>query len=142
MNSRSKIQNSELGFFEPKWKPEGFDAAELTTIEGAVLSVLRFHVGRARAIVVEELARALDVEARKLRDTLKHMSESHDIGICSTPTRPWGIYLVETLEEEEDYLKRETGRALSILKRVARHKRSHVARLAGQAVMQLEEFKG
>lgn len=123
----------------PRWRPEAFDATKLTTVESAVLSVLRYHVGRARAIVVEELAAALDIEKRKLRETLKHMSEAHDIGICSTPVKPWGIYLVATLEEEEDYLKRETGRALSILKRVARHKRSHLAALAGQAALKLEE---
>lgn len=102
------------------------------------MSRLRFHEGRARAIVEEELGRTLHMADRKLRTILKHLSEQHNIGICSTSTRPYGVYLVETLEEEEEYLERETGRALSILRRVARHKRSHLAELAGQAVFKLE----
>lgn len=129
----------EHDLFSPRWQPEGFDITRLTPIEGAVLSVLRYHVGRARAIVEEELAAALKLNDRKLRAILKHMSETHDIGICSTSTRPYGVYLVATIEEEEDYLKRETGRALSILRRISRHKRSHLAALAGQAALQLEE---
>ncbi|KKW41014.1 MAG: hypothetical protein UY90_C0065G0004 [Candidatus Peregrinibacteria bacterium GW2011_GWA2_54_9] len=135
------MMTDQLDIFKqpPKWRPEGFDILKLTPVEGAVLSILRYHVGHARALVVEELAATVKLEKRKLRDVLKHMSETHDIGICSTPTRPWGIYLVETLEEEDEYLKRETGRALSILRRVSRHKRSHVAALAGQAVMTLEK---
>ena len=123
----------------PKWRTEGLDLAKLTPIEGATLSILRFHVGRARAIVEEEMAAALKISDRKLRAILKHMSEEHDIGICSTSTKPYGVYLVETIEEEEDYLKREKGRALSILRRISKHKRSHYAVLAGQAALVLEE---
>ena len=131
----------EHDLFSPRWRPEGFDIGKLTSVESAVLSILRYHIGHARALVVEELAAAVKLEKRKLRDVLKHMSETHDIGICSTPMKPWGIYLVETLEEEEEYLKREMGRALSVLRRISRHKRSHYARLAGQAALQLEEVK-
>ena len=134
----STSHEHEHDLFSPRWRPEGFDATRLTPIEGAVLSVLRYHVGRARAIVEEELAATLRITDRKLRAILKHMSEEHDIGICSSSTKPYGVYLVETLEEEEDYLKREMGRALSVLRRISRHKRSHYARLAGQAALKLE----
>lgn len=132
MISQSNIQNSEPGLFGPKWRPAGFEEAQLTAPEAAVFRLLKFHVGAARAIKVELVARYANVPEREAREILKHLTEKHGLAIASLVQPPYGVYLVETAEELEAYCEQLKGRALSALKRMAILKRQHLEDLLGQ----------
>lgn len=123
----------------PRWRPPDFDAAKLTTEERALLNQLRFHVGRARAILVAELAHCLgNVDPRKIREILKHLRDNHGIAIGSAVSSPAGIFLIETIEEYKDWRDQEKGRALSILRGIALREKVTLPELCGQMALEVE----
>lgn len=125
--------------FGPKWRPHDFDQVKLTFEEGRVLSLLEFHVGAARAIKVELIARHAEVPEREAREILKHLTEKHGVAIASLVQPPYGVYLVETAEELEDYCEQLKGRALSALRRMAILRRQHLGELLGQIRLEAEK---
>jgi len=131
--------NDQTDLFKPppRWRPVNFDASKLTSEEEVVLAYLKvLHVGANRAIVVRELAKCCHMDARKLREILKHLTETHHVAIASSVEKPFGIFLIDNEEEALDYCKQLHSRALSTLRREAVIKRVTLPALLGQ--MELE----
>ena len=97
-----------------------------------MLYLLKFHIGRSKAITVKYFELTLKMDERKVRSICKHLSEDHGLAIASSVRKPAGIFLVETSEEYGEYLAQEEGRALSILRRVSRHRRTRLSEYLGQ----------
>lgn len=62
------------------------------------------HEGAAAAITAAELAKLLHIETREVQ---KHVQAARlrGIPICASNTEPYGLYIAETPEELERYLK-------------------------------------
>lgn len=117
----------------PRWRPAGFDLERLTSEESTVLSYLKIcHVGANRAIKQGELARCCHMEPRTLQQILKHLTETHHVGLASSVAPPYGVYLIETEAEASEYGDQLHGRAMSCLKREAIIRRIRAEELIGQ----------
>lgn len=127
---------AEEGLFRPQWMPAGFDAAALPAEEKTLLAILKLHVGRARAIKVSFLSHLSGAGERGVREMLKHLTEDHGVGIASTTEAPFGVYLIETADELNDYCDNLQSRGLSVLRRAAVLKKLHLPELLGQLALE------
>lgn len=124
----------------PRWRPANFDASKLTSEEDVVLSYLKIlHVGAKRAIKQSELARCCHMDDRKLQLILKHLTETHHVGLASSVSPPYGVYLIDNEDEAIEYCKQLHNRALSTLRREAVIKRVTLPALLGQLSLEAGE---
>jgi hypothetical protein len=122
----------------PWWKPPGFDEAKLTSEERKVYDVVRFHLGRPRAIQADEIAAMADLTTRVVNSVVKSLTEKHALAIGASVAKPYGYYLLDTADELENYCRQLHGRALSQLRRESILRRVHMLELIGQVRMELE----
>lgn len=127
---------AQINLFRPQWMPIAFDETTLPAEEKALLAILKLHVGRARAIKVGFLSHLSGAGERGVRDMLKHLSEDHGIGVASTTEAPFGVYLIETAQELDDYCANLQARGLSVLRRAALLKKVHLPELLGQLALE------
>lgn len=128
------------------WEPMGFDIGKLSDEECLVyLELLRGAVGLESAIGQRELARRCwrgdrGQRVRQLRLILKRLTEHHGIGVATSCRAPHlGVYLVQCEGDLIAYTDNLFARAMSVLRRCAKLKRTHAAELAGQVRLALEE---
>jgi hypothetical protein len=131
--------NGDLFKSAPWWKPVGFSEANLTAEERRVYDVIRFHLGRARAIQADEIAALLDLTTRVVNAVMKSLTENHALAIGASLVRPMGYYLIDTADELENYCRQLHNRALSTLRRESILRRTHMLELLGQIRAELEE---
>jgi hypothetical protein len=122
----------------PHWKPIGFSESKLAPEERRVYDVVKFHLGRARAIKADELAALLDMTTRAVGDIMKSLSETHCLAIAAAVTKPYGYYLVDTAAELENYCGQLHSRALSQLRRESILRRVPMPELLGQLRSEIE----
>lgn len=122
--------------FRPQWMPIGFDESKLPQEEKNLLAILKLHVGKARAIKVSFLSHFSAIGERGVREMLKHFTEEHGLGIATSIGEPYGVYLIETAEELDEYCANLQARGLSVLRRAAVLKKTHLPALLGQLAME------
>jgi len=103
-----------------------------------VYDVMKFHVGAARAIKQEEIAQMTGLSDRQVQDVLKHLTETHGLGLAASVRPPYGVYAIDTQRELDDYCGQLHSRALSQLRREAILRRMRPGELAGQIAAELE----
>ena len=122
--------------FRPQWMPIGFDESKLPAEEKSLLRILKLHVGKQRAIKINFLSHLTTVDERGVREMLKHFTEDHGLGIATSVGAPYGVYLIETAEELDQYCANLQARGLSVLRRAAVLRKIHLPKLLGQLAME------
>src|SRR3990172_13232274 len=116
---------------------------QLNNLEIIIRKILSGHLGRENAVSRVDLVDRTNqqpplfpVAERTVRQTIKHLVESHGewIGSC-----PKGYFIIETEEELRQACKYYHGYALSLLHVEAKLKKTSLAELLGQLSM---EFNG
>ena len=78
-----------------------------------LLSLLRLHLGRSEAITGRELARILGQDDdRAIREEIRDLI-SQGIPIAASTQPPYGYYIVETMDEAEEYMKQLKNRLIN-----------------------------
>src|SRR5574337_394073 len=95
--------------------------------------------GRANAIGVHDLAAATLLNERVVRKIVKALIEDHGCPIASSPHPPPGYFIPEELPEILATLESLKGRALSILVRMSRLKRTTLRETVNQLELELHE---
>ena len=76
-------------------------------------SLLKFHLGKSRAITGKQLAKILGQEEdRAIREEIRELI-SQGIPIAASTQPPYGYYIVETMEEAEQYMKQLKNRLIN-----------------------------
>lgn len=108
------------------------DAAEIR-----VLAVLRAHRGRAAAIRVPDLARAVGTSPRDCQEIIHRLRVEHGQPIASTAAKPAGYYLVETAGEIDQFVQEQRRKALGTLAAIAAVRRVALPELLGQLSIEM-----
>ncbi len=93
------------------------------------VTIMQRHIGRANAISGEDLAKALGVSMRKMRDC-KDAVISDGVALCSHPSH--GYWIAETAEEVEQACQFHRTRALHELALEAKLRKLTLPDLLGQ----------
>ena len=76
-------------------------------------SLLRFHLGKANAITGKELAKRLGQDDdRAIREEIRELI-SQGIPIAASTQPPYGYYIVETMDEAEQYMRQLKNRLIN-----------------------------
>jgi hypothetical protein len=95
--------------------------------------------GRANAISAADLAIRTGRSDRAVRKIVKALIEQHGAPIASSPHPPAGYFIPETLIEISEVTDSLRGRALSILTRMSRLKRSTLRETVDQLRLEIRE---
>lgn len=95
----------------------------------ALLAYMSSHIGRARGVGVEAIARFFNWEERLVRSLVTELREAGH-AICGHPSD--GYYIAETAEELESSCKFLRARAMKSLRIEARLRRMPLPDLLGQ----------
>lgn len=95
--------------------------------------------GRAQAINVHDLVAATCLSERAVRKVVKSLIEDHGCPIASSPHPPAGYFIPEELPEIITALESLKGRALSILVRMSRLKRTTLRETVDQLLLELQD---
>ena len=96
----------------------------LTDEEREVLRSLK--AGRDKAQAVAAVAQFVGVTPRRLQEIVRHLINEHGEPIGSATSRPTGYYFINDAKEIEDVCQALRHRAICILHRVAKLKKSTV----------------
>lgn len=110
---------------------------DLDPHEARVLSELRAHRGRERAIRVEDLGRACGISGRECQEVVHRLRIEHGIAIASAAGKPAGYYLIATADELEACVREHRSKALSTLAAMAALRRIHLRELLGQLALEV-----
>lgn len=110
---------------------------DLDPREARVLSVLRAHRGRARAIRVDELGRVCGIRGRECQAVVHRLRVEHGVPVASAAGQPAGYYLVETAAELEQCYREHRSKALSTLAAMAALRRVALPDLLGQLAIEV-----
>jgi biotin operon repressor len=110
---------------------------DLDPHEARVLSVLRSHRGRARAIRVDDLGRLIGTSGREVQEIVHRLRIEHGVAIASAAGKPAGYYLVETTAELEQCYHEHRSKALSTLAAMAALRRVALPELLGQLAIEV-----
>ena len=69
-----------------------------------LLELLKLHRGRDRAITARRLSETLDSEERDIRTGIRNLIAG-GIPIASSVVRPYGYFIVTSVQEANDYMK-------------------------------------
>lgn len=69
-----------------------------------LLEILKLHKGRDRAITAKELVRILKVEDRVIRKEIREFI-AEGVPVASSTKLPFGYYIVETIQEANEYMQ-------------------------------------
>lgn len=111
----------------------------MTTDESRVWSLISRCHGRSEAIGVPTLANRIGLTDRMVRRIVKSLIETHGCPIASSPHPPAGYWVPETIPEISETLDSLRGRALSILTRMSRLKRSTLRETVDQLLLGIDE---
>lgn len=67
---------------------------------------------------------------------VERVAGDHGVGVASTTEAPFGVYLIETAQELDDYCANLQARGLSVLRRAALLKKVHLPELLGQLALE------
>lgn len=95
--------------------------------------------GRANAISAATLAIWTGLSDRAVRKIVKALIEQCGAPIASSPHPPAGYFIPETLSEILEVTESLRGRALSILVRMSRLKRSTLRETVDQLLLEIED---
>lgn len=107
--------------------------------EARIWTLVAARQGRANAIGAAELARVTGVADRVVRKIVKGLIEEHGCPIASSPHQPPGYFIPEELPEILQALDSLKGRALSILVRMSRLRRTTLRETIDQLLLDLHE---
>lgn len=107
--------------------------------ESRVWSLIANHRGRSEAISAPLLAIRTGLSDRMVRKIVKALIEVHGCPIASSPHPPAGYYVPEALPEIMDTLDSLRGRALSILTRMSRLRRTTLKETVNQLLLGIDE---
>lgn len=110
----------------------------MTPDESRLWSIIIPHYGRAHVIGVPDLARLGGVSERQAQKIVKRLIEVHGCPIASTPHPPAGYFVPETFGEIAETLDSLKGRALSILTRMSRLRRSTLRETVDQLLLDVD----
>ena len=100
---------------------------------GEELRILRnLKPGRQNATPVPVLARLVGVPERRLQQIVRHLISDHGKLIGSVTSPPTGYYLITCEREVQEVCSRLRHRAISILHRVAKLRKTSVIDIFGQ----------
>lgn len=109
----------------------------------AVLGVIRLRRGRAAAISMHEIAARTGVPERTIQAIVKFLVEERQLGIGTSPTKPFGYFMLASEAERRACRNHFIRRALSTLEHAkAFDQDGIVAPLVGQARLALEDPEG
>ncbi len=78
-----------------------------------LLSLLKLHLGKANAITGKELARILGEDNdRAIREEIRDLI-SQGIPIAASTQSPYGYYIVQTMDEAEQYMGQLKNRLIN-----------------------------
>ena len=116
--------------------------SRLTPDESLVWDVLSTsHRGRAEAITQAPLAVAVGIPARRLRQIIKSLIQTHGLLVGSTPHSPAGYFAVATPQEAKEVADRYYRGALSLLYRMRRFNDATLHELGNQIVLDLRTYR-
>lgn len=95
--------------------------------------------GRSHAMSVRDLRAATGLSDRAVRRIVKALIEQHHCPIASSPQPPAGYFVPEALLEIVETLDSLKGRALSILTRMSRLRRTTLRATVDQLLLGIEE---
>lgn len=95
--------------------------------------------GRAHAIGVHDLVAATLLSERVVRRVVKALIEDHSCPIASSPHPPAGYFIPAELPEILEALNSLKGRALSILVRMSRLRRTTLRETVDQLLLDIED---
>lgn len=95
--------------------------------------------GRANAISASDIARETGLPDREVRRVVKALIEHHGCPIASSPHPPAGYFIPAELPEIINALESLKGRALSILVRMSRLKRTTLRETVDQLLLDIRE---
>ena len=95
--------------------------------------------GRASAISAGELASRTGLSDRTVRKIVKTLIEDHGYPIASSPHPPAGYFVPAELPEILEALDSLKGRALSILVRMSRLRRTTLRETVDQLLLELKD---
>jgi hypothetical protein len=111
----------------------------MTPDESRLWSLISCCHGRSEAIGAQALAIRTGLSDRMVRKIVKALIEQHDCPIASSPHPPAGYYCPETIPEISETLDSLRGRALSILTRMSRLRRSTLRETVDQLLLGIDE---
>lgn len=111
----------------------------MTDAEASVWRLIAVRQGRANAISVHDLVAATLLSERVVRKIVKALIEDHGCPIASSPHPPAGYFIPEEIPEIIAALESLKGRALSILVRMSRLKRTTLCETVDQLLLDIHE---
>lgn len=111
----------------------------MTPDETRIWMLIVARHGRAQAINVHDLVAATCLSERAVRKVVKSLIEAHGCPIASSPHPPAGYFIPAELPEILEALNSLKGRALSILVRMSRLRRTTLRETVDQLRLEIED---
>ena len=114
-----------------------FDADGLSEVERQIRSLIK--KGRENAVSVKSLMAITGLSNVKVRDTVRHLINEHNVLICSATTPPAGYYFPVSMEEKDSGTKQIESRIIELARRLRAMNRAAYERLYSQ--LRFEEMR-
>lgn len=103
-----------------------------------VLMILRDHVGRENVISMHEIAQRTAIPTRDIQAIVKFLVEERGKAIGTATSRPFGYYMIRSIDELEKNYRHFIRRGVSNLKHArAFNKASTVEDIVGQVRLEI-----
>lgn len=112
---------------------------QLTPDETTVLTELRRHRGRVRAVGLEIVAGVTGLSERKVQEVVVRLIEQHGLPIGSAVKKPMGYFLIETQDELDESLSQLLHRLTALARRIAALKHSTTPLVLQQLALEIEQ---
>lgn len=93
--------------------------------------------GRRRAVSVQSIVQATNLNDVAVRETIRHLIMQHNIPIASVTSFPNGFYIIDTPEEVQVTTKSLRNRGIKILQRAAKLQKISLEQVFDQGKLEL-----
>ncbi|MCL5236337.1 MAG: hypothetical protein M1353_00620 [Nitrospirae bacterium] len=114
-----------------------FEPDDLNEIERRIKSLIK--KGRENAVSVKSLMAITGLSNVKVRDTVRHLINEHNVLICSATTPPAGYYFPVSMEEKDSGTKQIESRIIELARRLRAMNRAAYERFYSQ--LRFEEMR-
>lgn len=114
----------------------------LTVDQRQLLTAMRFHIGRQRAIPLHQLCGNLKLGEREAKNLMRSLVVDFKVRIGAARTQPYGYYLITTAEEAHEAAAVYWSEAFELIRRARVLEDKHkVLEMLGQIRAEFEQEK-